>query len=71
VAEFITATKPFPSGNAEKCLTIPTRLEITGSLILRYGLVMSVPFFGAQKWTAAEPEGIHPLVAHSHFLSWI
>jgi uncharacterized membrane protein YkgB len=71
MAELITATRLFPSGSADKGLTIPTRLEITGTLILRYGLVLTLLFFGAQKWTAAEAKGIQPLVAHSPFLSWI
>ena len=71
MAELITATRPFPSSSEEKGLTIATRLEITGTLILRYGLVLTLLFFGAQKWTAAEAEGIQPLVAHSPFLSWI
>ncbi len=71
MAELITATRPFPSSSAENGLAIATRLEITGTLILRYGLVMTLLFFGAQKWTAAEAEGIQPLVAHSPFLSWI
>jgi len=69
MAELITATRPFPSSSADKAFAIPTRLEITGTLILRYGLVMTLLFFGAQKWTAAEAEGIYPLVAHSPFLS--
>jgi uncharacterized membrane protein YkgB len=70
VAELITATRPFPI-SMEKGLTIPTRLEITGTLILRYGLVLTLLFFGGQKWTAAEARGIQTLVAHSPFLSWI
>ena len=68
MAELITATRLFPSRSADKGLTIPTRLEITGTLILRYGLVLTLLFFGAQKWTAAEAKGIQPLVAHSPFL---
>jgi len=37
MAELITATRPFPSSSADKAFVIPTRLEITGTLILRYG----------------------------------
>ena len=71
MAELTTATRPFPSSSVVRGLATPTRLEITGTLILRYGLVMTLLFFGAQKWTAVEAEGIQPLVAHSPFLSWI
>ena len=71
MAELTTATRPFPSSSVVRGLATPTRLEITGTLILRYGLVLTLLFFGGQKWTAAEARGIQTLVAHSPFLSWI
>jgi len=71
MAELTTATRPFPGSSVVRGLATPTRLEITGTLILRYGLVLTLLFFGGQKWTAAEARGIQTLVAHSPFLSWI
>jgi reactive chlorine resistance protein C len=47
------------------------RLERAGTAILRYGLVLILVAFGAQKWTRAESEGIQAWVAHSPFLSWL
>jgi uncharacterized membrane protein YkgB len=70
MADLLTA-RLSPSGSADTASAIPTRLEIAGTLILRYGLVLALLFFGAQKWTRAEAESIQPLVAHSPFLSWI
>jgi uncharacterized membrane protein YkgB len=70
MADLLTA-RLSPSGSVDTASAIPTTLEVTGTLILRYGLVLALLFFGAQKWTRAEAEGIQPLVAHSPFLSWI
>jgi reactive chlorine resistance protein C len=47
------------------------KLEVAGGAILRYGLVAIVLFFGAFKFTAAEANGIQPLVGHSPLLSWL
>ncbi len=67
----LLAARLSPRGNMDTASAIPTTLEVTGTLILRYGLVLALLFFGAQKWTRVEAEGIQPLVAHSPFLSWI
>ena len=47
------------------------KLEAIGGAVLRYGLVAIVLFFGAFKFTAAEANGIQPLVANSPLLSWL
>ena len=67
----LLAARLSPRGNVDTASAIPTTLEVTGTLILRCSLVLALLFFGAQKWTRAEAEGIQPLVSHSPFLSWI
>jgi reactive chlorine resistance protein C len=47
------------------------RIDTAAGAVLRYGLVAIVLFFGAFKFTAAEANGIQPLVSHSPFLSWL
>ena len=47
------------------------KLDVAGGAVLRYGLVAIVLFFGALKFTAAEANGIQPLVANSPPLSWL
>jgi uncharacterized membrane protein YkgB len=47
------------------------RLDAAGGAVLRYGLVALILFFGAFKFTAAEANGIQPLIANSPFLSWL
>ena len=47
------------------------RLQTVGAFILRYSLVFFLLFFGALKWTAAEAQGIQPLVSHSPFFFWL
>ena len=47
------------------------KLQAVGAFILRYSLVFFLLFFGALKWTAAEAQGIQPMVSHSPFLSWL
>jgi uncharacterized membrane protein YkgB len=46
-------------------------LSQSGVLILRYGLVLLVLWFGVFKFTPSEAQAIQPLVAHSPFLSWL
>jgi uncharacterized membrane protein YkgB len=47
------------------------RLEATGGLLLRYGLVLVVGWIGAMKFTAYEAAGIQPLVASSPIMGWM
>ena len=42
-----------------------------GTGVLRYGLVFLLVVIGSMKFFAFEARGIHPLVAHSPFLSWM
>ncbi|MGH7534516.1 MAG: DUF417 family protein, partial [Gemmatimonadales bacterium] len=46
-------------------------LGTLGSVILRYGLVVLILWFGVFKFTAAEARSIEPLVANSPLLSWL
>ncbi|HET7598987.1 MAG TPA: DUF417 family protein [Gemmatimonadales bacterium] len=51
--------------------TAAERLAGAGGLILRYGLVLIVAWFGLFKFTAAEAAAIEPLVRHSPLLAWL
>ena len=42
-----------------------------GAQFTRYSIVALLLLFGAMKWTAAEAQGIQPLVAHSPFWGWL
>lgn len=46
-------------------------LERIGVFVLRYSLVFLLLFFGALKWTAAEAQGIKPLIANSPLFAWM
>lgn len=48
-----------------------SRLELAGTLISRYALVVVLLLIGLLKFTPEEAAGIQPLVAHSPFLSWM
>lgn len=47
------------------------RAASAASLILRYGLVLIILWFGVFKFTMAEAEAIRPLLEHSPLLSWL
>lgn len=46
-------------------------LSRAGAIVLRYGLVLLILWFGVFKFTPTEAQGIQPLVSHSPFLSWL
>jgi uncharacterized membrane protein YkgB len=46
------------------------RIELIGSIFLRYGLVVAIGWIAAMKATHYEAVGIQPLIANSPFLSW-
>ena len=46
-------------------------LERVGAVILRYGLVAILLYFGAFKFHPVEAKGIEPLVANSPLMSWL
>jgi len=48
-----------------------TPLLGAGALILRYGLVLLLLWFGVFKFTPTEAQAIQPLVANSPLLSWL
>jgi uncharacterized membrane protein YkgB len=50
---------------------LASRLELAGTVVSRYGLVIVLLLIGLLKFTPDEATGIQPLVAHSPFLSWM
>lgn len=46
-------------------------LEKLAGFLLRYGLVLTLGWIGAMKFTAYEAEGIKPLVETSPLMSWL
>ena len=46
-------------------------IETAGGIVLRYGLVAILLFFGTFKFTETEAKAIEPLVANSPFFSWL
>ena len=47
------------------------QIERAGGLILRYGLVLLVLWYGVFKFTPAEARAIEPLLRNSPLLSWL
>ena len=54
-----------------KAKQIMRLLDSAGVNFSRYGLVVTLLLIGILKFTAAEADGIQPLVIHSPFLSWM
>src|SRR6201987_6295001 len=50
---------------------IQSRLEATGIVVSRYGLVVVLLLIGVLKFTPGEAAGIQPLVAHTPLMSWM
>jgi len=50
---------------------ISRNLEITGLLLIRYGIVLILFWIGLLKFTNYEAMGIQPFVANSPFMSWM
>ena len=46
-------------------------LQESGAVVLRWGLVLMIFWFGVFKFTPTEAEGIRPLVGHSPVLGWL
>jgi uncharacterized membrane protein YkgB len=46
-------------------------MQIIGTILVRYGLVVVLAWIGAMKFTAYEASGIEPLVANSPLMSWV
>ena len=65
---FIGADNPAGTTVSSKSAIALRRI---GAFILRYSLVFFLLFFGALKWTAAEANGIQPMVSHSPLMSWL
>src|SRR5260370_10989394 len=52
-------------------MRIQSRLEATGIVVSRYGLVVVLLLIGVLKFTPGEAAGIQSLVAHSPLMSWM
>lgn len=50
---------------------VSRNLEITGLLLLRYGVVLILFWIGLLKFTNYEANGIKPFVENSPFMSWM
>ena len=65
-----TATATIPIGrDTESALS--ENLQIWGTFLTRYGLVVVFAWIGAMKFSAYEATGIQPLVANSPVMSWL
>jgi reactive chlorine resistance protein C len=51
--------------------TSAARLERVGGVVLRYGLVAILLYYGTFKFTLEEAKAIEPLVANSPLFSWL
>ncbi len=49
---------------------LPAVLDQLAAATMRYGLVLTIGWIGALKFTSFEAHGIEPLVASSPFMSW-
>lgn len=47
------------------------KVETAGNLIARFGLIVTLFWIGAMKFTVAEAMGIEPLVRESPLLAWL
>ena len=65
------AARPLASGHEPSTVVRRRNMGAAAGAVLRYGLVAILLFFGAFKFTAAEANGIQPLIANSPFLSWL
>lgn len=51
--------------------SVEDTMQIAGTMLIRYGLVVVLAWIGAMKFTAYEASGIEPLVANSPLMSWV
>jgi uncharacterized membrane protein YkgB len=59
------------TGPAFRVPDAASALRRSASVVLRYGLVAIIAWFGAFKFTPTEAQGIQPLLAHSPLLGWL
>jgi reactive chlorine resistance protein C len=52
-------------------IALSRMLEVTGMLLMRYGLVLILFWIGLMKFTSYEANAIKPLVEHSPFMGWM
>jgi len=57
--------------NIQNRTAISRNLEITGLLLMRYGVVLILFWIGLLKFTNYEAMGIQPFVENSPFMSWM
>ena len=54
-----------------QAIAAASRVQLLGSLVLRYGLALVIGWIGLMKFTEYETKAIQPLVAHSPLMSWM
>ena len=52
-----------------QAIAAASRVQLLGSLVLRYGLALVIGWIGLMKFTEYETKAIQPLVAHSPLMS--
>jgi uncharacterized membrane protein YkgB len=57
--------------NEQRLYARATLLVKVGTAVLRYGTVMILLLFGAQKWTAEEAAGIQAFTTNSPLFAWM
>lgn len=55
----------------QNAIRVHADLARASGIILRYGVVLQLLFWGAFKFTAIEAEAIQPLVANSPLMGWL
>jgi reactive chlorine resistance protein C len=60
-----------PTTGAASNARLSALFERSSSIVLRYGLVVIILWFGLFKFTPTEAQSIQPLVANSPLLSWL
>jgi reactive chlorine resistance protein C len=56
--------------NVSRRAEVASRINVFGSRVLRYGLVLVIGWIGLMKFIGYEARGIEPFVAHSPLLGW-
>jgi len=66
-----TTQTPLSPWTAAPAAAYPSALERTGTVVLRYSLVLILGWIGLFKFTPTEAAGIQPLFTHSPLFAWI
>ena len=61
---------PSSGAASRRGVTMDHRLQMIGTHVTRYGLVLILLWIGGMKFTAYEAEGIRPFVENSPLFAW-